>query len=402
MLNEINNLIQEADEKLEGKIHRTPLDYSATFSKISGGKIYLKLENLQKTGSFKVRGALFKIMRNLDIAKKRGVIAASSGNHAQGVAYSSSIMGVPATIVMPEITPPFKVNATKSYGANVILHGTVYDEAYGRALEISKENGAMLIHPFNDPEIIAGQGTIGVEILRALPDVDEVVVPIGGGGLISGIGTAIKMRRSNVKIIGVEPKGDPKYFLSRKMGSIAKVDPQPSLADGVITKSVGDLTFNIMNEVVDDVITVSEDSIARAIYLLMERTKLVVEGAGALPLAALLEGGSIGKGGKKAVLVLSGGNIDLTTLYRIILRGLSADGRIVEIDLVLRDSPGELKKALEVIYKHRGNILEIRHDRMGLKLPPGYARAELIVELPSKEEEPEVRKELERAGFMLS
>jgi threonine dehydratase len=398
MIENLGVLIEEAFARLEGKIHRTPLDYSATFSKIVNGNVFLKLENMQKTGSFKVRGALFKIMRNLDQAKEKGVVAASSGNHAQGVAYSSQMMGIDATIVMPEATPPFKVNATRSYGAKVLLYGSVYDDAYNKALEISRETGAMLVHPFNDLEIIAGQGTIGMEILKQLPDVNEVVVPIGGGGLISGIGAALKLKNRNIKVVGVEPESAPKYKTSKERGEIVRIDPKPSLADGVITKSVGNLTFDIMNEVVDDVVTVDEDSIARAIYLLMERTKLVVEGAGALPLAALLNG-AVGKAGRNTVLVLSGGNIDLTTLYRIILRGLSADSRIVEISLMLKDSPGELKKVLDIIYKFRGNIIEIRHDRFGLKIPPGFAKADLVVELPSKECEEQIRSELRALGF---
>lgn len=400
MIGDLEKLIEEADKTLEGKVHRTPLDYSATFSRMSGHKVYLKLENMQKTGSFKVRGALFKITKNIGLARAKGVVAASSGNHAQGVAYSSSVMGVKATIVMPEVTPPFKVNATKSYGASVILHGNVYDDAYRKALEISEETGAMFVHPFNDLEVIAGQGTIGLEIMRQLSDVEEVVVPVGGGGLISGIATALKSKKSNIKVIGVEPKSAPKYKLSRERGYVAQIDPLPSLADGVITKSVGNLTFDIMSRVVDEVVTVEEDSIARAIYLLMERTKLVVEGAGALPLAALLEGAIPGNE-KKTVLVLSGGNIDLTTLYRIILRGLSADRRIAEVKFVLRDSPGELKKALEVIYRLRGNILEIKHDRLGIDIPPGYAKAELIVELPSSGLEQKVKEELKELGFQV-
>jgi len=400
LIDELEKLIEEADRALEGKIHRTPLDYSATFSRIGNSKVYLKLENLQKTGSFKVRGALFKITRNLEKAKSRGVVAASSGNHAQGVAYSSSVMGVKATIVMPETTPPFKVNATKSYGAEVVLFGSVYDDAYSKALEISEKTGAMIVHPFNDLEVMAGQGTIGLEILRQLPDVEEVVVPIGGGGLISGIATAIKAKKKSVRVVGVEPEAAPKYKAARERGSLIRIDPHPSLADGVITKSVGDLTYEVMNAVVDDVVTVSEDSIARAIYLLMERTKLVVEGAGALPVAALLEG-KVGGDERKTVFVLSGGNIDLTTLYRIILRGLSADRRIAEIALILKDSPGELKKVLEIITKYRGNILEIKHDRLGINIPPGYAKTELILELPSSDLEDRVKEDLRAFGFRI-
>ncbi len=245
---------------------------------------------MQKTGSFKSRGAYFKIHSHLDEARRMGVVAASSGNHAQGVAFASSMLGVKSTIVMPETTPIYKINATRSYGADVVLYGSVYDDAYRKALEIAEANKAMLVHPFNDEEVIAGQGTIGLEIASQLPDVDAVIVPIGGGGLISGIGVALKKLKPSVKVIGVEPAAAPKYYESRKAGKITSISPSPSLADGVLTKSVGDITYEVMNQVVDDVVVVNEDSIARAIYLLMERAKMIVEGAGALPLAAMLEG----------------------------------------------------------------------------------------------------------------
>ena len=291
IIENIWDLVKKADEVLEGVIHRTPLSHSYSFSKMSSGEVYLKQENMQKTGSFKVRGAYFKLYRNLEKARSRGVITASSGNHAQAVAYSSMKMGIPATIVMPITTPVYKVNATKSYGAKVILHGDVYDDAYKKAMEIQENEKLLFIHPFNDPEVIAGQGTIGIEIARELRDIDYVVVPIGGGGLISGIGTAIKkMLGNSVKVVGVEPKNAPKYYESRKANKILSIKPKPSLADGVVTKSVGELTFEIMSEVVDDVVLVDEDAIARAMVLLMERAKIVVEGAGALPLAAIIGG----------------------------------------------------------------------------------------------------------------
>ncbi len=391
---------KEALNILSKHVHKTPLDFSLTFSKLSGNSVYLKLENMQKTGSFKIRGALYKIQKHLEEARARGVVAASSGNHAQGVAYAASILGVEATIVMPITTPVFKVNATKGYGANVVLFGEFYDDAYKKALEIAEERKALFIHPFNDVEIIAGQSTIGFEIVEQLPSVDVVVVPIGGGGLISGIGAVLKKLRPGVKVIGVEPKNAPKYFVSKQYGKVVEIVPAPSLADAVVAKSVGDITFQIMNEVVDDVVTVDEDSIAKAIYLLMERSKIVVEGAGALPLAALLEGYLSGKQ-KNVVLVVSGGNIDLTTLYRVVLRGLASDGRVAMLRIVLRDVPGELLKALNIFYRYRCNIIDIRHDRYSLATPVGYAVVEIIFETPEKGVVDEIRKELEKMSIKI-
>jgi len=385
--------IAEAGNIVYSLAHRTPLDYSTTFSKLSGNKVYLKLENMQKTGSFKIRGAFYKIYKHLPEARARGVVTASSGNHAQAVALAASSLGVESTVVMPATTPVFKVNATKGYGAKVVLYGSVYDEAYRKAVEIASRSGALFVHPFNDLEVIGGQGTIGLEILQQLPDVDVVIVPIGGGGLVSGIGVAIKKLRPSVKLVGVEPKNAPKYYRARELGKIVEVEPRPSLADGVITKKVGDTTFEIMERVVDDVIIVEEDSIARAIYLLMERSKIVVEGAGALPLAALLEGYMQGRN-KNIVLVVSGGNIDLTTLYRVVLRGLASEGRISSLRLVLRDTPGELLKVLSILYRHRCNVIDVRHDRYSLGVAVGYTIVELIFELSEPGIIEDIRSEL--------
>ncbi len=384
IIDEIYELILRADEVLEGVIHRTPLTYSYSFSKITGNNVYLKLENLQKTGAFKVRGAYFKIHSLMPDVKRKGVVAASSGNHAQGVAYASQELDVKATIVMPETTPPYKVVATKSYGADVILYGRVYDDAYSKALEIARESGAYFIHPFNDKYIIAGQGTIGLEIMRTLDSIDYVLVPIGGGGLISGIGVALKKKLGNrVKVIGVEPVNAPKYYKARMKGTPVKIEPKPSLADGVVTKTVGELTYKIMSEVVDDVVLVDEDSIARAMYLLLERAKLLCEGAGALPLAALLSG-IIEPKKKNIVAVISGGNADLTTIYRIILRGLLVEGRISRLKLILEDIPGSLMRVLNVLARYRCNIIDVKHDRLGVSIEPGYASVEVIFEIPER------------------
>lgn len=392
-ISRIWTLIREAENIVYNVAYKTPLEHSLSISHMLGCNIYLKLENMQKTGAFKIRGAYFKIYRHLEDAKNRGVITASSGNHAQGVAFASSVLGVKATIVMPETTPIYKINATKSYGANVILYGEVYDEAYKKAVEIAEDTKALFIHPFNDEEIVAGQGTIGVEILSQLGDVDAVLVPIGGGGLISGIGVALKKLKPSVRVIGVEPEVAPKYYESRKAGTLLTVNIGPSLADGVLTKSVGDITFEIMNCVVDDVVKVSEDSIARAIYLLMERAKIVVEGAGALPLAAMLEG-YLNNSGKKIILIVSGGNIDLTTLYRVVTRGLVAEGRVVALRLIMPDIPGQLYKALKILYKYRCNVIDVKHDRFSINIPVGHAAVDIIFEVPSKSDTEKVLKEL--------
>ena len=395
----IFELIKKADEVLEGVVHRTPLSYSHSFSKLVGASVYLKLENLQKTGAFKVRGAYFKIYSVLDEARKYGVVAASSGNHAQGVAYSAQELGVKATIVMPETTPPYKVMATKSYGAEVVLYGKVYDDAYAKALELSKKRGSVLIHPFDDPFIIAGQGTIGLEIARVNPDIDYVIVPVGGGGLISGIAIAIKkVLGSRVKVIGVEPEAAPKFYESLKRGEPVTIVPKPSLADGVITKTVGKLTLQLVREFVDEIYLVDEDSIARAMYLLLERAKLLAEGAGALPLALMLSG-RLDVKGKKVVAVISGGNADLTTLYRVILRGLMAEGRICKLKLALRDVPGMLERVLNKLAVMKCNIIDVRHDRFSLDIEPGYALVEIVMETPSREVKAELVEKISEKGI---
>ncbi len=344
-----------AEDVLKNVIYKTPLDKSNTLSKMTGGEIYLKLENLQKTGAFKVRGAYYKIHRLNPEEKRKGVIAASAGNHAQGVAYAASAAGIKSTIVMPIFAPPSKIAATRSYGADVILYGSIYDESYSKALEIANETGSIFIHPFDDPYVIAGNGTVGLEIIRYLPDIDMVIVPVGGGGLISGIASIIKSIKDDVKVIGVEPEAAPKFSTSLKEGHIVEIEAKRSLADGLLTKKPGNLTFNIVSELVDNIITVTEDEIAMGMVLLMERAKTIAEGAGAASVAALLSG-KIDVKSKKVVAVISGGNADLTTLYKIIMRGLARMKRIIIIKCILPDVPGTLKSVLEIIASERGNI----------------------------------------------
>ncbi len=397
-VDDILNLMLKASEILKPVTHRTPVFHSAFFSSLTGKCVYLKLENLQKTGSFKVRGAYFKIYSLPEDVRSRGVITASSGNHAQGVAYSARELNIPSLIVMPETAPTYKVNAVKSYGSEVLLYGQIYDDAFKKALELGEERGMTLIHPFNDPYVIAGQGTIGLEIVEDVGAVDTIIVPIGGGGLIAGIALAVKkLSNGRVKVVGVEPSAAAKTRLSLSMGRPVTVSPQPSLADGVLTKSLGDLTFEIIRNYVDLVLEVEEDQIARAIYLLLERTKLLAEGAGALPIAALLSR-SEEIPGDKVVAVISGGNADLTTLYRVLMRGLIREGRVARITLSLKDVPGSLEKVLKILADLRCNILDISHDRFDLDIKPGYAKVKILMEVSSEQVTKTAVKRLRESG----
>lgn len=396
--NSILELVFKASEVLKPVIHRTPTVHSAFISSVTGKSVYLKLENLQKTGSFKVRGAYFKISSLPQEVRARGVVTASSGNHAQGVAYSARELKVPSVIVMPETAPPYKINAVRSYGGEVILHGQIYDEAYQKALEICEKTGMTLVHPFNDPYIIAGQGTIGLEIMEEVPKVDTVVVPIGGGGLIAGTALAVKkLSGGRVRVVGVEPSAAAKTRAALEAGHPVKTSPQPSLADGVLTKSLGDLTFELIRKYVDQVVEVEEDEIARAIYLLLERTKLLAEGAGALSVAALLSRGA-DIPGDSVVALISGGNADLTTLYRILMRGLMSEGRVVRITVSLKDVPGSLESVLRVLTGLRCNILDITHDRFDLDIKPGYAKVKILMEIPETQVLSKAAEKLEELG----
>ncbi len=399
MFEDLYKLVLSAREVLKGVALKTPLMKSEYLSRLTGKEVYLKMENLQATGSFKIRGAYNKIRSLLPDVRAKGVVAASTGNHAQGVAYASKLLGVKATIVMPETAPPYKILSTKAYGAEVVLHGRVYDDAYRKAVEISMSSGAYFIHPYDDPLVIAGQGTIGLEIAEDLPDIDAVIVPVGGGGLLSGIAIALKnVIGSDVKVYGVEPEGAPKLKKALEAGRPVHIEPEASLADGVITKGIGRLTFTILKEVVNKAFLVSEDDIARSMYLLLEHSKLLVEGAGALPVAALLTHREEIEG-KRVVAVLSGGNADLTTLYRVILRGLLIEGRIARVDLILRDTPGSLESVLKIVSSYRCNVIDVRHDRLNPHIPPGYALVEILMEIPDKDTLAKLINNLEELGI---
>jgi threonine dehydratase len=392
----IYNETLKAREIVGMHARRTPVDHTTTFSRLSGCDVFMKYENLQRTGSFKLRGALYKTYKVK--GKAKGVVAASAGNHAQGVAYAASRMGLPSIIFMPETASISKVEATKSYGATVVLHGKVYDEAESRALEISREKGYAFIHPFDDPYVIAGQGTLGHEILEDLDNIKTIVVPVGGGGLISGISVVIKRLSPTTRIIGVEPENAPKFTVSLKKGEPTEVDVQPTVADGLATKKPGKLTFRIVRRLVDKIVTVSEEELAKAIFLLIERGKIVAEGAGAASIAALISGKIGGKCGRTLALI-SGGNIDLTTIYRVALKGLAEEGRIASIKGRVPDLPGTLSTISSVIAKHRSNIIEVLHDRTDLNAPAWHTTLKIVVETPSREELQRIVDELEKIGY---
>ncbi len=391
--------IEDARNKIRRAILQTPMIYSDTFSKLTGKEVFLKLENLQKTGSFKIRGAHYKLSRVTPSMRKLGVVAASAGNHAQGVAFASSLLGVHSTIVMPESASLAKQMATRSYGGEVVLFGQDTDEALGYAKKLAKE-GKVLIHPFDDEQVIAGQGTIGIEILEEVPGVEGIIVPVGGGGLISGIATIIKKKKPHVKIIGVQSAQVPSVFYSFKRKEIVEVKVKPTLADGIAIRRAGEVTFPIIQKGVDEIVTVKEDEIASAILLLIERKRVVSEGAGATPLAALLSR-RLKIRSKKVVLVISGGNIDVNLLDRIIEKGLAQTGRLVRIGILLRDVPGALSRLSSLVAQYRANILHIIHERAAKDIPVGFSKVILVLETRGSDHIREIKKGLEENGYSL-
>ncbi len=378
------NSIIKAREVLNGIIHNTPLFRSNTFSNIINGDLYIKAESLQKTGSFKVRGAFVKLYSLNEEQKRKGVITASAGNHGQGVAYASKVLGIDCTVVMPVNASPAKIAAIKNYGANIILHGTLYDQAWLKTLEIAKERDLTIIHAFDDPYVISGQGTIALEILDAIKDLDTIVLPIGGGGLASGISIVLKTLKKDVKIIGVQSKAFSAMKQSIEQGSIVEVKNGSTIADGVSVKRPGELTFNILKDNIDDIVLVDDDDIIRAIFLLMERTKLVVEPAGAIGLAYILSEPKRFEN-KRVVTILTGGNIDMYLLGQIVSKGLVKTGRMVKIAIQLVDRPGELKRVVDTIAATRVNIVEVLHDRLSQDVSVGKAKVTLSLETEGEE-----------------
>ena len=352
--------IKEARENIKDVVTKTPLLYSNVFSKTSNNDVYMKCENLQLTGAYKIRGALNKIISLTEEEKAKGVICSSAGNHAQGVAYASSLMGVDSSIVMPETTPYLKVESTKNYGGNIVLHGKCYDDAFIKAKTIEEEEGKVFIHPFNDMDIIYGQGTIALEIFEEINDLDYILVPIGGGGLISGISLAAKALNPNIKIVGVQAEGAPSMALSIQKDKICTLDSVNTIADGISVKTPGSNTFEIVREYVDEIITVSESDIVNSFLLLVEKHKLVAEASGVVTLAALKK---LKAKNKKVCCILSGGNIDMLTISTLINNGLVSKGRLFCFSVELKNVPGELLKISEVLAKENANVVKLEHNQ---------------------------------------
>jgi threonine dehydratase len=380
--------IADARQRLDEEVRKTPLTSSHTFSELIGSKIFLKIESFQKTGSFKVRGAWSKLDSLTQEDCKKGVITASAGNHAQGVAFSAMKKKIPCKIIMPKSASPAKVAATRSYGADVILSGNTYDETWKIADSLSNKYGNIMIHAFDDPLVICGQGTIGLELMEDLRHFDKVYLPIGGGGLASGVAIAIKTKRPNVKIIGVESDQFPSMKESVKSGSLVTISGGFSIADGISVKAPGELTSKICSEYLDDIVTVDDTSIVETMFLLMEREKIVVEPAGAASLAYLLSHKNLNRQ-ESAVSILSGGNVDMYLLGQIVAKGLMHMGRMLKIFIQLPDKPGALKTVVDKIAELSVNIVEVNHDRLSSNVAAGSAGVYLSLEL---EDEKHARK----------
>ena len=350
----------KAKEKLSKVLLETHLIYSPIFSKESGNKVFIKPENLQKTGSFKIRGAYNKISNLTNAEKKRGVIASSAGNHAQGVAYGAKESGIKAVIVMPKSTPLIKVESTKQYGAEVILHGDVYDDAYKKAKELEEKEGYVFVHPFNDEDVLDGQGTIALEILEELPETDIILVPIGGGGLISGIACAAKILKPEIKIIGIEPEGAASAYEAIKENKVIELKEANTIADGTAVKKIGDLNFEYIKKYVDEIITVSDYELMEAFLLLVEKHKIIAENSGILSVAATKK---IKEKNKKVVSVISGGNIDVLMISSMINKGLIRRDRIFNFSVNIPDKPGELAKVVDLIAELGANVVKLEHNQ---------------------------------------
>ena len=354
---------EEASEIVKKVTSETKLVYSDYLSAQTGNRVSLKPENMQFTGAYKVRGAYYKMSMLSEEERQKGVITASAGNHAQGVAYAAKCYGVKATIVMPTTTPLMKVNRTKSYGAEVVLHGDVYDEACAKAYELAEEHGYTFIHPFDDEEVIAGQGTIGLELLEQLPEVEAVIVPIGGGGLISGVAYAVKNLNPRIKVYGVQAAGAPSMLNAIEHGKIERLEKVRTIADGIAVKEPGVHTFDFCQQYVDEIVSVTEDEISTAILALIEQHKLIAEGAGAVSVAAAMFE-KVPIRGKKTICIVSGGNIDVTILSRVIGRGLQKSGRSCVMTIELVDKPGQLQHVSEIIASTGANVVSVHHERV--------------------------------------
>lgn len=392
---------EDAAATLEGVISRTPLDHSQHLSDLLGVPVHLKLENLQRTGSFKIRGATYRLSRLTAEERERGVVAASAGNHAQGVALAAQALGIKATIFMPLGVPVPKLLATRGYGADVVLDGATVETPLRLAAEFAERTGAVFIHPFDHPDVIAGQGTLGLELYDELADLDTVILGIGGGGLVAGVAAAVKARAAaegrTVRVIGVQAENSAAYPSSLAAGHPLDVETRPTIADGIAVARPGDLPFEIIREYVDEVVTVSEDDIARALLVLLERAKQVVEPAGAVGVAAILAGKVAASG--PTVSVLSGGNIDPLLLQRVVAHGLAASGRYMTLRIPLPDRPGQLARVSELLAQAGANVTEVLHTRHGQGLQISEVVLQLSVETRGEDHRAHVIQTLEQAGF---
>ena len=390
--------VRAAQARLKGLVAVTPCPYSETLSQLTGSRVFVKLENLQMTGSFKERGAANVLLMLDDAERRRGVVTASAGNHGLAVAFHAARLGIGAVIVMPEWAPLTKVVAARRHGAEVLLHGDNYDAAYARACEIEAERGLVFIHPFDDPRVIAGQGTVGLELCEQVPELEAVVVPVGGGGLAGGIGVALKSLRPEARLIGVQTEEVPGMRAALDAGERVTVPGAPTIADGIAVRRVGEHTLALARRYLDGVVTVSEEEIANAILLLLEIEKTVVEGAGAVALAALVNK-RMSLEGRSVVLLLGGGNIDVNVIARIIERGLVKDGRIVRLAVMLRDRPGALARLAELVAAARANVLHINHDRAFSRARLGETEVEITLETSGRDHIEAIKRHLLAAGY---
>ncbi len=387
-------MIQEAKEALQGVARVTPLNPTKSLGK----NVYIKCENLQLTGAFKLRGAYNKLRCLSEEEAKRGVIACSAGNHAQGIALSASKLGIQSVICMPAGAPISKIESTRNYGAEVVLVPGVYDDAAAEAQRLCQEKGYTFAHPFNDPFVIAGQGTIGLEILEQLPEVDQIVVPIGGGGLIAGVACAVKHLKPSCKIIGVQAVGAASMWVSRNAGKVTSLANVSTIADGIAVKTPGDLTFELCEKYVDEIVTVKEGEIAAAVLALMEDQKIVAEGAGATPVAAIMYG-KVSAANKKTVCLVSGGNVDATMLSKIITKALTKTGRITNISTKIHDRPGELRRLLELIAQCGANVMSVHHDRADSQSEVDSCVVNLTLETRDRLHASDIRAVLDANGY---
>jgi threonine dehydratase len=394
--------VEQARKRIDDSIFLSPCAYSETLSRITDTKCWLKLENLQMTGSFKERGACNKLMSLPMEERARGVICASAGNHAQGVAYHATRLGIDATIVMPETTPLIKVQSTRSFGGRIVLHGSNYDDAYERARQIEAEEHRIFVHPFDDDLIMAGQGTIGLELLEQNPYLEAIVVAVGGGGLAGGIAVAIKETNPRIKVYGVETSAIPSMKEALKLGSPVTLPAARTIAEGIAVRRAGDRTMEVVKKYVDDIVVVDEEEIAEAILMLLEREKTVAEGAGAAPLAALVHRRIPAIIGKKVAVVVSGGNIDVNVVSRIIERGLVKSGRVVRLSVTIPDIAGSLARLTGLVAETRASVVQIHHDRTFAKTELNEAVVELVLETRGFEHIDEVKAALVAGGYLVA